>query len=137
MIWLDIARGITILLMIIGHMAIPASLSHLIYSFHMPFFFLTSGLMFSPNKSIKQNIIRESKKLLFPYLTCSIIVLAISSIYQEDWLSYIKTVLYNGWGFFPLWFIGVFYSARIIFFVICCNGGGGGLYFSGYYVVSS
>ena len=105
-------------------MAIPASLSHLIYSFHMPFFFLTSGLMFSPNKPIKQSIIRESKKLLFPYLTCSIIVLAISSVYQEDWLSYIKTVLHNGWGFFPLWFIGVLYFARIIFFVICSNGGG-------------
>lgn len=39
LIWLDISKGIAILLVIIGHMGIPRTMSNIIYSFHMPFFF--------------------------------------------------------------------------------------------------
>lgn len=37
--WVDIAKGIAIILMVLGHTAIPDSLSRFIYSFHMPFFY--------------------------------------------------------------------------------------------------
>ena len=43
-ITIDIMRGITITLMIIGHLIPYASYSfNIIYSFHMPIFFLLSG----------------------------------------------------------------------------------------------
>ena len=42
--WLDVAKGIVIILMILGHTSIPHYVSNVIFSFHMPFFFLASGL---------------------------------------------------------------------------------------------
>ncbi len=45
-VWLDAARGIGILLIIVGHI-IPMTLpfSHFIYSFHVPLFFFLSGMV--------------------------------------------------------------------------------------------
>ena len=45
--WLDIAKGIAIILMVIGHTSIPNIASNFIYAFHMPLFFIASGLFFS------------------------------------------------------------------------------------------
>ena len=46
-ITLDIAKGILILLMVIGHSGAPKWLVNCIYSFHMPCFFIISGILFS------------------------------------------------------------------------------------------
>lgn len=37
--WIDIAKGIGIFLMVMGHTSIPKLGGHWIYSFHMPLFF--------------------------------------------------------------------------------------------------
>lgn len=37
-VWLDVAKGITIILMVLGHSSIPDGLSRFIYAFHMPLF---------------------------------------------------------------------------------------------------
>ena len=42
--WLDIAKGITIILMVLGHSSIPKPISNWIWSFHMPLFFFASGI---------------------------------------------------------------------------------------------
>ncbi len=44
--WLDGARGIGILLIVLGHV-IPMTtpISHFIYSFHVPLFFFLSGMV--------------------------------------------------------------------------------------------
>lgn len=44
----DIAKGIGILLVVMGHLGIPPMLSNAIYLFHMPLFFILSGLLFAP-----------------------------------------------------------------------------------------
>lgn len=50
--WIDIAKGLAILLMIIGHELRPQShLYVLIFSFHMPLFFILSGYTARPVKS--------------------------------------------------------------------------------------
>lgn len=41
--WIDCARGIAILLVIVGH-TVSGVLSGAIYSFHMPLFFIFSGI---------------------------------------------------------------------------------------------
>ena len=38
--WIDIAKGIGIFLMVVGHTSIPSFLSNYIFSFHMPLFFI-------------------------------------------------------------------------------------------------
>lgn len=43
--WVDIAKGIAIVLMILGHSSLPNTIQNWIYSFHMPFFFFISGVL--------------------------------------------------------------------------------------------
>jgi len=50
--YLDVAKGIGILLVVLGHKYIKGSLPGLgkfIFSFHLPFFFLLSGMFFKPD----------------------------------------------------------------------------------------
>ena len=68
--YFDIAKGIAILLVIMGHTVKSRLINHFIFSFHMPIFFLISGYFFrkkTPEICIKQNI----KRLIIPYIfTC-------------------------------------------------------------------
>lgn len=42
--WVDIAKGIGIILVVMGHANCPEIPHGIIYSFHMPLFFFLSGL---------------------------------------------------------------------------------------------
>lgn len=47
--WIDIAKGIAIILVIVGHtVPNPSPLRHAIFSFHMPVFFILAGYTFRP-----------------------------------------------------------------------------------------
>lgn len=48
--YIDVARGLVILLVLIGHSEPPALIKTGIYGFHMPFFFILSGYLFDSNK---------------------------------------------------------------------------------------
>lgn len=47
--WIDTAKGIGLILVILGHLKIDY-LSAWIYTFHMPLFFFLSGVVFSGHK---------------------------------------------------------------------------------------
>lgn len=116
--WMDTAKGITILLMVLGHTSIPESLSRFIYSFHMPLFFIASGWMTNWMKySIVQFVGRRIKTLGIPFAIYSSIVLLLLEFEGRgisDWLI-------KGWQGYALWFISVLFFAlliaRIIFLV--------------------
>jgi fucose 4-O-acetylase-like acetyltransferase len=61
-LYLDVARGAGIILVVIGHMNIPKSLINLIYIYHMPLFYYVSGAVF------KEYSLRRELKLLNSYL---------------------------------------------------------------------
>ena len=66
---IDIAKGIGILLVIIGHTGgLPAdtAVHHFIYSFHMPLFFILGGYFFKPS-SFKKHLLKDARRLLLPY----------------------------------------------------------------------
>ena len=66
--YIDFAKGIAILSVIVGHLYQPPGLTgRVIYSFHMPLFFIVSGY-FIKNFGIKKNIISSYKGLLIPYV---------------------------------------------------------------------
>lgn len=66
--WIDIAKGIGILLMIFGHMGIGDPKRIFIYSFHMPMFVLISGYLYRDRKKGYLELVkRKSKSLLVPY----------------------------------------------------------------------
>lgn len=75
-LWLDIAKGVTILLTIIGHSIGSGRIKVLIYSFHMPLFFVLAGYTFKKTTDlteIKEKIRKDAARLILPYmLVCCI-----------------------------------------------------------------
>ena len=47
--WLDILKGIGIILVAVGHIYLNEKINHWIYSFHMPLFFLAAGWVYKEN----------------------------------------------------------------------------------------
>ena len=64
--WADSAKGITILAVVLGHIATP--LTNFIFSWHMPMFFFLSGFFLKKPDSYKNKFIEDMKKLMIPYL---------------------------------------------------------------------
>lgn len=65
--WVDMAKGLGMLLVMLGHVESP--LSPFIYSFHMPLFFFLSGYLYHEHKYPTPMAIlhNKSRRLLIPY----------------------------------------------------------------------
>ena len=66
-VYIDIIKGIAIILVIMGHvLSDPSLLRNAIYTFHMPLFFIISGyfLKFKSENAFRKNF----RSLLVPYL---------------------------------------------------------------------
>ena len=110
--WLDISKGIAILLMILGHSSIPNTLSNFIWLFHMPLFFIASGWSTNWQKTcIKSYSKRKFRTLLLPFFIYSFVVLMIY-IY-EGWGN-LNQLIQDGWGTYALWFIPVLFFASLL-----------------------
>ena len=66
--WLDVAKGIGILLVIAGH-TIQLGWSYPIYAFHLPLFLIVSGMLIDPAKiaDTKSFLLHKAKRLLIPW----------------------------------------------------------------------
>ena len=129
--YLDIARGIATIMVIIGHCDYRYTESWLttwIYSFHMPLFFIISGILFRPEKydGFKHFLKKKVKGLVVPYLIFSIITFTISigleylrtkglngeevgKSFAGIFVGWRGTKLYNG-----LWFISALFFSEIL-----------------------
>ncbi|MDD3362083.1 MAG: acyltransferase family protein [Hespellia sp.] len=61
-LWIDMAKGLGVVLVIYGHMLYATNLgvNKLIYAFHVPVFFILSGYVYEFSiASIKENIIKK------------------------------------------------------------------------------
>ncbi|MBQ6067493.1 MAG: acyltransferase family protein [Clostridia bacterium] len=138
---LDVARGITIILVVIGHMIASvqafADLHNSVYAFHIPFFFFASGLVFNEVKYSRFPALlkRKAKTLIIPYLLFSFL----------SWLWYVAERIYYAGGFFsenaaqykeqffeifqahysakmaynpPLWFVLSLFAVELIHFLL-------------------
>ena len=74
----DVAKGVGILAVIIGHGAgTPTILRNLIFSFHMPLFFIISGFFMKPTQKLTWSFVKkQAKALLLPYVITSALVVA-------------------------------------------------------------
>ena len=68
--WVDIAKGIAIIAMIIGHGCPKRAIVSFIFSFHMPLFFILSGIVYKTNS--KGMVSKKIKSLIVPYFIFSI-----------------------------------------------------------------
>lgn len=120
-IWIDIAKAICIVLVVIGHY-IPdihpiwyGEMNKIIYTFHMPLFMFASGFVYMATKNnvgYGKFLWRKVKRLMIPYLTVSLVVVTIKLCTQEGTyvenpvtaMSYLKIFYLPEAGYF-LWFI--------------------------------
>lgn len=110
---IDIAKGIGILLVIIGHGAIPSWSKDAIFSFHMPLFFILSGYFFRDETPLIR-MRKDAKRLLLPY----VVTIAVITLYM---LIVHQVIKRDGW----------YYIINTLWLGIYPTGAPGGLNFSG------
>ena len=112
--WLDIAKGITIILMVLGHTSIPRIASNFIFAFHMPLFFFASGWCTNWNKySFGDFALKRLKTLAIPFVVYSVIVIILGELIGAEDIRWF-VVLCNGWKGYALWFVPVLFFASVI-----------------------
>ena len=139
LVWVDAVKGIGILLVILGHtIDIHPLLSKLIYSFHMPMFFIISGLLFNSEKYKKMKCSKFIKIKFNSYLIPYFIYCLINLIFQVLWkllffreiislkevLGYILAIIYGYAGdrrmpnCSSVWFLMCLFWASLFVFII-------------------
>ena len=129
--YIDVCRGIGIIVVIFGHSSIPFILNKLICGFHMPLFFMLSGYLFSTNsKPIKGVLEKYFGRYIIPYFILCGINLTIQSIrlvgmgernYFSLIIRYIGGILYSRGTVFwmpncsPLWYLTCIFCTVIIY----------------------
>lgn len=116
----DIARGIAILLVVLGHcfQSSDVALNRVILSFHMPLFFFLSGVFAKTEtvETILGGAFLKAKKLLIPQITLSITIILLKG---AIWLSEGNSL--NDFGFlacFGFWFLPVLFLCSIYYMVV-------------------
>lgn len=138
--WIDVAKGICIFLVVFGHCITREGtgkvvfLNRLIYSFHMPLFFILSGITLKTDIPFLEFVKKKFTRILLPAYGFMIgynICMALISIFNSNYTHYIaqidaehavtllKTVLCSrdslivNW-----WFLPALFAAQILLFVI-------------------
>lgn len=80
---IDILKGIGIILVVIGHSGCPILLNDVIFSFHMPLFFIASGYFFNTNCFENKELYLRKKiqGIYLPYLKWSVIFLLLHNVF--------------------------------------------------------
>lgn len=134
--FVDIAKGIAIVAMVMGHTYRGGDLKLFIYAFHIPLFFFISGLFFNPHKfeSVKAFFLHKAKTLLLPYVTfylisylywafverhmranslaVNVFTPIVGLFYGTDYKEYMVP---NG----ALWFLTCLFSAETLLYILC------------------
>ena len=69
---IDIMKGLGIIMVMLGHQDLPVS--HLIYSFHMPLFFIIGGYLYK-EKSVSLSLKNDFRRLVIPYVFASSLII--------------------------------------------------------------
>lgn len=133
LLFLDIARGIGIMLVVLGHLwSAPEELRKYIYSFHMPLFFVISGYLYNDNKyqfyRFREYLEVKLNQLIIPYFTLALvnyILFFINTKYDfKVMLKKLFGILYSignvEWTpqCSPIWFLTALFCVEIAFFIL-------------------
>lgn len=117
--YIDLAKGIGIILVVIGHSVNGHGLiGHYISSFHMPLFFLLSGLCFSDSRypTFMPFLKKRVKTLLLPCLYFTCIMLILSALFLPSYYPPQKLITYKLPGAY--WFILILFLSELFYFII-------------------
>ena len=130
---LDFAKGLGMCLVVYAHFSYTEPIYTIIYSFHMPLFFIISGLLFNEKKydSFLPFIKSKIKSLLIPYLVFVVISIILTCIINLlfgleliSWQSIIDIFLAkNSTSFIPihnepLWFVPCLFLIECIYYFV-------------------
>ena len=137
-VWLDYAKAIGIFFVVWGHMCYAVSyyaeignaICRYIYAFHMPLFFMLSGIAFGyqlPEKrdfDFRTEIQKRVRKLLLPYafwcVVYTLIACTDSAIYGRGILSAFKNGVFDTLTGMkaPMWFLYTLFIIETVFLLI-------------------
>lgn len=125
--WLDIAKGLGIILVVIGHSGNELTQQYL-YWFHMPLFFVVSGYLHKNINSASELapwIKKRSRQLLLPYVSFGTLIAVI--YFTQDFsiinlLTNLIKLLHGGeslFGYYGVfWYITCLYLTQVLFSII-------------------
>lgn len=131
--WIDICRGIAIILVLYGHLFNTDHQRYLIYAFHMPLFFFISGLVFKPtgSKPIWTFTKKYIKQLLIPYYLFALLTYIFALISQTAGDVSLSGIAYQFFGIIygngnngmlgynvVLWFLPCLFITKLSFALI-------------------
>lgn len=129
--YFDAAKGIGIILVIIAHIEyVDFGIRNYIVSFHMPLFFVVSGMLSSHIHEEKRDpgtvLVKKLKRIMLPYLVFSILFPVIDIAYfyitgNGDPFGTLRQNIYDSlvlYGYSVLWFLPTAFFGDIIFFLV-------------------
>lgn len=131
--WLDVLKGIGIILVAIGHIYSNQVIFNWLYSFHMPLFFLAAGWVYK-EKTVLTDIKRRIQTIVIPYFSFGFLVLVywqmIERRFRDSDMSFIDSLLglfsgcYDNLDFnIHLWFLPCFFVTVAPFNILVNLGG--------------
>ena len=131
--WLDVLKGIGIILVVIGHIYSNQTIFNWLYSFHMPLFFLSAGWVYK-EKTVLADIKRRIQTIVIPYFSFGFLVLIywqlIERRFRDSDMSFMDSLFglfsgcYDNLEFnIHLWFLPCFFVTVIIFNILVNLGG--------------
>lgn len=131
-LWIDVAKGIGILLVILGHMnrffSYDGRMNQIIYSVQLPIFLVIGGYWMERKDSFHFFLSKKFYRLIQPYFLFAVFsILYAWPDNQQEMLQYGVGML---WGIgirnylpnLPIWFLTMFFVANIWFYLILCLG---------------
>lgn len=116
----DIAKGIGVLLVVIGHLpGLPFAPLVWIFSFHIPMYFFISGIFVRPENAepFLRSLWKNVRGLLLPYCVFSGIFILLDALIQDPFTSPrldFKFFLTGQGGYAILWFFFVLFFERLL-----------------------
>lgn len=124
---LDVAKGLLIILMIMGHFVVDYNFRRILYSFHMVAFIFYSGMCFKRNAcdNVKKSLLKLAKSFLIPYGIFAIIygIITHDGILTEVknilcGLSFSKNLFKDCVSIGPVYFILLLFVVRVIYIFV-------------------
>lgn len=130
--YFDRARGLGLLAVIVGHI-IPVYGSNLqyvndlLYSFHLPLFFIISGYFFKYEYSIREFLHKKFVNYVIPYISCSLVIIVYWTVtrvldHGVTGLGNYITVMARGFvvqrRFTVLWFLASLVVAELLLYML-------------------
>lgn len=92
--WIDIAKGIGIICIVVGHILRgTGTMIQWIYSFNVLFLFILAGLTFNKNKKTSDVVKTKAYQLLIPYAFFSVISISVFAVLGGECHQSVQMVL--------------------------------------------